>query len=170
MKKSLLIIGLYVSAATIFASSRFTPGSGTYAGCTTDKHGHLIWATTPTSAKYTWSNAKAYVKNLKLCGFNDWRLPNKEEQMALQSNVGNYAPFAWFNTHGFNNIQTDFYWSSETYGPNTSDAWGIFMYSGKVYNEAKSGKNYVWPVRGEELTAYKVRLYWLKNLSQFEYS
>jgi hypothetical protein len=126
---------------------RFISGTMNQVDCVTDSQTKLMLIKAPTSTKYTWQDANKYVKTLTTCGFKDWRLPTREEQIALQTDIGNYAAFAWFNTHGFSNIQTDFYWSSETYAPQPKDAWGIYMYSSKVYNEVKTGLNYVWAVR-----------------------
>ena len=132
-----------------FAGDRFILGLGAKSKCVIDTQNHLMWDKSPSSVRYTWDKANIYVKGLNLCGYTDWRLPTKEEQITLQRDATtvSYAPFAWLNTHGFSNIQTEFYWSSESYTLDEKDAWGFYMYSGKVYNESKTHKNYVWPVR-----------------------
>ena len=147
MKKKYCFLGLVLISSLSFAKERFVKGSGSEAACVVDTKNHLMLVKAPPVSKYNWDNANKYVKELKLCGFSDWRLPTKEEQIELQNDVGAYATFAWFNTHGFDNIQTDFYWSSDSYVKDNHDAWGIYMYSSKVYNEPKSNLNYIWPVR-----------------------
>ncbi len=147
MKQKLLLIGVMAFGTAAYADGRFIVGKDLQADCVVDSTTNLMLVKTPPALKYTWSNANKYVKSLNLCGFKDWRLPSKEEQMQFQSDIGSFAPFAWFNTHGFSNIQTDFYWSNETYTQDPKDAWGVYMYSAKIYNERKSGLNYVWAVR-----------------------
>lgn len=147
MKKVCCLVSIISISAFSYANDRFIQGSGSQDGCMIDSKSNLMLAKNPDITKLSWYDANKYVKGLKLCGFNDWRLPTRQEQIKLQSDIGNYAAFAWFNTHGFNNIQTDFYWSKDTYIKNNNDAWGIYMYSSKVYNEPKSSLNYAWPVR-----------------------
>ncbi len=147
MKKKYCIFGMILISTLSFAKERFVQGAGSESACVIDAKSHLMLAKSPPATKYNWDNANKYVKELKLCGFNNWRLPTKEEQVELQKNIGSYAAFAWFNTHGFDNIQTDFYWSGDSYTKDNHDAWGIYMYSSKVYNEPKSSLNYIWPVR-----------------------
>lgn len=151
MRKIILAINLVAMSASSFATERFNAVSTDKAECISDQRSNLIWMKAPLAKKYTWAGANSYVKALTLCDYTDWRLATKEEQIFLQSNAGDYAPFAWFNTHGFTGIQTDFYWSSETYAEDRNTAWGVFMYSGKVYNEVKSGQNFVWPVRDNKI-------------------
>jgi hypothetical protein len=147
MKKKYCIFGMVLISTVGFAKERFIQGTGTKSACVIDAKSHLMLVKSPPITKYNWKTSHMYVNGLKLCGFSDWRLPTKEEQIELQQNIGSYAAFAWFNTHGFDNIQTDFYWSGDSYTKDNNDAWGIYMYSSKVYNEPKSSLNYIWPVR-----------------------
>ncbi len=43
----------------------------------------LIYQNQPFTKQYSWQEAKEYAKNLKLGGFNDWRLPTREELRRL---------------------------------------------------------------------------------------
>jgi hypothetical protein len=51
---------------------------------------------------------------------------------------------------GWANVQSNNYWSSTTYAPNTANAWNVNMNDGNANNNNKNNSNYVWPVRGGE--------------------
>ena len=85
----------------------------------------------------------------------DWRLSNRNELASLV-HKGYYNP-AVSNTTGtgqwsegdvFNNVQSYSYWSSPTDSSITVSAWGVNVYSGRVYDFSKASYGYVWPVRG----------------------
>ena len=121
----------------------------------TDTTTGLQWAQDAGSETMTWDEANTYVKKLKIGGYSDWRLPNKEE---LESLV-NYAESRGvkeylnnlFNKIGFKNVQSDFYWSSTSGADHTNGAdgaWVVGMWSGGMYAYYKSiNYFYVWPVR-----------------------
>lgn len=48
----------------------------------------------------------------------------------------------------FVGVQSNNYWSSTTYAPNTSNAWNVNLNDGNVNANDKTNNNYVWPVRG----------------------
>lgn len=147
MRKIIIILGMGMLNFSVMADSRFIKGNGKSSPCVTDSKTNLMWVKIPPSSKYTWDEAVDVVKKLNYCGYQNWRLPTREEQYELQSDAGHYASFAWLNTHGFSEIKTDFYWSQDIYTGDTAQAWGFFMYSGKTYNEPKNQLNYIWPVR-----------------------
>ena len=85
----------------------------------------------------------------------DWRLPNSNELASLV-HKGYYNP-AVSNTTGtgqwsegdlFNNVQSYSYWSSPTDASTTVSAWGVNVYSGRMYDFSKTSYGYIWPVRG----------------------
>jgi hypothetical protein len=43
----------------------------------------LMYQNQPFTKTYTWQEAKEYAKNLRLGGYNDWRLPTREELKKL---------------------------------------------------------------------------------------
>lgn len=87
---------------------------------------------------------------IKLCGHDDWRLPNINE-IASVVNLGESNPAIWLNksAQGFINMQPDNYWSSTTYAPNISNAYFVSMNNGFMtgYMYPKTMTYHVWPVR-----------------------
>jgi hypothetical protein len=149
MLKKFIIVGQILAFTTQlgFASQRFISGTGTQQLCITDTTTNLMWSKSPLPGTYTWQEAQNATRKSTLCGYNDWRLPTRVEQYELQSEAGYTAPFAYLNSHGFSQVQTEFYWSSDVYQDDPATAWGFYMYSGKVYNELKTHKNFAWQVR-----------------------
>jgi hypothetical protein len=121
--------------------------------CVTDQLTGLMWtknANLPAGAgaasagTRTWQQALAFANDLQLCGFTDWRLPNRNE---LRSLVNNYSLSGNANLQNFSNIQGD-YWTSTSFAGGTSQAWFYGMNDGVVRPHAKSILKNVWPVRG----------------------
>lgn len=120
--------------------------------CVTDNLTGLMWAKNGNLAgTRTWQGALDWVDSLNnsggLCGYTDWRLPNRKELKSLvdrqQSNGA-----TWLNSQGFSNVQAGTYWSSSTFIGNTGDAWFVEMIQGNVNRYSKTVYyNYVWPVR-----------------------
>ena len=125
-------------------SPRFTvDGTGL---CVTDNLTGLMWVRTPDSTTRTWANALTYANDLTICGYTDWRLPNRKELRSL-INYEQANSATWLNTQGFSNVQASGYWSSSTYASNPTDAWRVVMWGGTVYGYSKTNTYYVWPVR-----------------------
>lgn len=94
-------------------------------------------------------NVKAlgYANNLTLCGYSDWRLPNKKELMSL-INAGQSVQAGWLNAQGFNNVVADYYWSSTTNFGYPYYVWVVHMDNGDQFGGVRSALYYAWPVRG----------------------
>jgi hypothetical protein len=87
-------------------------------------------------------------------GVGDWRLPNRDELASLVQK-GYYNPAVpntkgtgqWSEGDPFNNVQSYSYWSSLADASTTASAWGVNVYSGRVYDYSKASYGYVWPIR-----------------------
>ncbi|MFZ4857456.1 MAG: putative Ig domain-containing protein [Desulfuromonadaceae bacterium] len=138
-----------LARGAVWPNSRFgTNGDETV----TDSLTGLIWSKNgnPAVATKTWQQAQDYIKTLNssnYLGHNDWRFPNVNELGSL-INKGQANSANWLNGQGFSNVQSNYYWSSNTYTTTTSDAWIMSMNLGYNYWVNKTGSNYVWPVRG----------------------
>ena len=168
-------------------SPRFVAGTGATADCITDKLTGLMWPkngiigfeatdgggpiaqpdyanTTTTLNQINWTNALTAVGNLntapiKLCGYSDWRLPNKVELKSLvnygAANPANWLMYGSGNSGTpacdgacFANVQANFYMSSSSYASNTTGEWVVAFTNGLVSAVAKSSNYSAWPVRG----------------------
>jgi hypothetical protein len=117
----------------------------------TDPQTGLMWVRNGNLAgqKMNWSDAMKWAKNLNYGGYNDWRLPTKEEFKSFSKRGGN-KPSQWFNANGFDNIQSVSYWSGSSYADSTDNAWYVYMDDGFL-NYLDKGYSYsVWPVRSEQ--------------------
>jgi hypothetical protein len=133
-------------AGVAWPASRFTlDGTG---NCVTDNLTGLMWARNanlPAGIR-TWQQALDYAGSLNLCGFSDWRLPNRKELRSLiDYSLANIA--ASLNTLGFSNVQASYYWSSSSYAGSPDLAWFVVMDNGIVGASSKANSAYVWPVR-----------------------
>lgn len=93
-----------------------------------------------------------FANNLDLCGFSDWRLPNRLE---LRSHVGHQTPInaIRLTNSGFVNVGSEqsfdySYWSSTSNVGNASvQAYIVSLQFGAMRPIEKTEVNYVWPVR-----------------------
>ena len=110
-----------------------------------DRQTGLIWQDdiSVTKNKYDWEDAFTYAKNLRLGGFDDWRLPTIDE---LKSIV-NKKNTPTIKT-GFKHVVSDGFWSSSPNVSDSSGAWYVKFNSGHVGDDGdKSGSGYVRCVR-----------------------
>ncbi|MFA6812400.1 MAG: DUF1566 domain-containing protein [Bacteroidaceae bacterium] len=98
---------------------------------------------------YTWADAKeVFINQLNInnyCGYNDWRLPNKDELRSIvdYSQSEPAVQFAYFP-----NVKSDFYWTSLTYQMQSVFGWAIYMGLGSATAISKKSKRHVMAVRG----------------------
>lgn len=134
-------------AGVAWPNPRFVVGTGATTNCVTDNLTGLMWMREPnnTFPVTTWINA-LNAKDLNLCGFTDWRLPNINELESL-ANSESANTTILLNTQGFIGVQVGYYWSSSSLASSAGSAWGVSMGDGSVSPNVKSRSNYVWPVR-----------------------
>ncbi len=119
--------------------------------CVVDHLTGLMWsknANLPNEPR-TWQEALNYAGNLTLCGYSDWRIPNRVELTSLVDFSRNNPPLP--SGHPFINVQsvqTSFYWSSSTDAHNTNCAWVLAMPQGYDTTFGKGTRFHLWPVRG----------------------
>ena len=88
--------------------------------------------------------AATYCANLALGGFTDWRLPSIDELMYIADrSKANPA----MDTAYFQNVVSDYYWSSTTVVGYEYSAWVVYFYFGHDYWDTKSNSYYVRCVR-----------------------
>lgn len=94
---------------------------------------------------HSWPMAIALANDSQHAGFNDWRLPNREELRGLVE-TGCFVPA--INTNAFPSTVLDNYWSSTTYAPFTSNAWAVSFHGGSTSSSDKGVRLPVRLVRG----------------------
>lgn len=133
-------------------SPRFTDNGD---GTVTDNLTGLIWLKDANCYGLRgWENALSDANALAngTCSLSDgssagdWRLPNVRELHSLVD-FSRHSP-ALPSGHPFDNVQSNYYWSSTTFALNTSYAWYVYLSSGVVSCIYKTYTDYVWPVRG----------------------
>ena len=91
----------------------------------------------------TWTEAIDHCDGLSFAGFDDWRLPNRNELYS----IGDRSRYNPAIKTAFSNVVSDYYWSSTTDASNSSVAWGVYFRNGYGGWGGKSGDAYVRCVR-----------------------
>ncbi len=92
-----------------------------------------------------WSGSLSYCEGLDWGGETDWRLPNKNELMSIVSHRVNDPAIDDAAFPG--TPASHYFWSSSYYANNTSHAWGLDFYFGKVNFLGKTTEYYSRCVR-----------------------
>jgi len=78
-----------------------------------------------------WNALVNHANNTNLCGFSDWRVPEREE---LRSIVNYNGSSPSIDTDYFPNTVTTTYWSSSAFPTNSSSAWSLTFGVGSDIN------------------------------------
>jgi hypothetical protein len=97
------------------------------------------------AAALSWQGALQSARDFEHAGFNDWRLPNKNE---LESIVEERCSAPAINTNVFPGTPSAHYWSSSPYAGLSSGAWNVDFGFGSVNASVKTGSIFVRLVRG----------------------
>jgi hypothetical protein len=103
---------------SVYGSHLVDNGNGTV----TDTDTGLMWQKATATGTYTWEQALQYCESLNLAGYNDWRLPNKNE---LHSIVDNSRTYPAINLSYFPDTQSNIYIASTTEVDYIIDFWGV---------------------------------------------
>lgn len=110
-----------------------------------DHKSHLMWQDNADakSIKKNWESSAEYCHNLSLAQQQDWRLPTKDELLSIvdtkRSNPAIYS--------AFENVMSDYYWSSSNNINYNDFAWNVTFYFGIENNNYKDKNYYIRCVR-----------------------
>ena len=124
--------------------------------------GELMWE--KESREMNWSNAMEYAKNLRLGGYDDWRLPTIKELGEVVTLCGgevvtfddeyddgkcdgNWENTQYHEAYKTKGFTSDLYCSSTTGARGTSSAWVVRFGSGRAFSSDKPSTHYVRCVR-----------------------
>ena len=146
-----------LQAGAAWPSPRFTAAGD----CVTDNLTGLMWAFNerPIPPLRQWQPALDYAKGLNLCGFDDWRMPNRNELQSL-ANFGVPDGSPWLSAEignvGNPVVPTNiWFWSSTSSFRKPGRAWGLRLgpMIGHAFTNPKDGALSVLPVRSAFLSA-----------------
>ena len=114
----------------------------------TDVSTGLMWQQAGAESEMSWDAAISHCEGMSLAGYNDWRLPNREELRSIVDyNVSDPAIKSDF----FSDTVSSMYWSSSTILGDSQGpfrAWGVYFGNGIANYYYKSDAYYVRAVRG----------------------
>jgi hypothetical protein len=129
--------------------------------CVRDNVSGLTWEVkTPENASrnFTRGGAFTYASTVNadagLCGFTDWRVPDRRELFSIVDNSSRFAAFdeRYFpNTMPTSTVAASLYWTNDTYNANPGYAWTITFATGVSSEQLASSLQKVRLVRGDRL-------------------
>lgn len=110
---------------------------------------NLQWQDDELADVMLWSTAEEYCSELTLDGFDDWRLPSRNELMNIIDYSKTEAPFSSVSEHTLENGR---YWTASKVADNpTGEAWSVdFSLNSQHEESLRSAQRYVRCVRGTE--------------------
>jgi hypothetical protein len=103
----------------------------------------LLWQQVPSKKDFAWQGAIEHCKSLTLAGYNDWRLPTKEELETLINKE--YHP----TIDPTLKCVSSYYWSSSILVSDPYYAQSVYFNGGDVSNAHKMTMYFVRAVRGK---------------------
>jgi serine/threonine protein kinase len=147
---------LKTSPVTPYSSAPITDSRFVFSNLTVfDRETGLVWARNANLSGLLFrESASEFIEELNAknyAGFNDWRIPSKNELETLIT-FGNSQGTEQklqdlLNKIGFNNVQKTYYWSSTISKSIKGTAWVLIMNDCKMYDNFMGSDSYVWPVR-----------------------
>jgi hypothetical protein len=115
----------------------------TWQGCAAGQSGEAC--ATGSAAVFEWQEALAYCASLDWGGYDDWRLPDRNE---LQSIVDydRYEPA--IDPAAFPATPSNYFWSSSSYVTSLLSAWVVYFFDGYVNGYGMSDTKHARCVRG----------------------
>ena len=108
-----------------------------------DSISKLEWQDDAVGSTMAWEDAITYCEDLSLGGYSDWRLPNVNELKSIVDRVKVYPAIK----DGFENVSSNYYWSSTTHDFYKDYAWIVDFDYGFVGSDYKVDSYYVRCVR-----------------------
>jgi len=120
----------------------------------TDKDTNLMWQVPIDKKEYEWSEAKRYCRDLNLGGYNDWKLPSRNELKTILTkdyfqNSKSYSKKTYIKKPLLKSMDMkyQFFWSATTNVDNTGYAWDVYFSNGNDGSNNKTDSDYVRCVR-----------------------
>ncbi len=109
-------------------------------GTVIDTMTNLMWTKNANPiGERNWDDAVSACSSFSISGIGGWRLPSRDELLALYQ--------AMSRGHPFTRVQSSAYWSSTPFADNTDVACRVGMYPVNVGVDCKDSTYRVWPVR-----------------------